>query len=606
MKYCKSLTNYERIETSEVQIGDIPIGKNNPIRLQSMTNTNTQDIEKTFLQSKKIIDEGADYIRITTPTLKDVEAIEKIKQKLKEKKINNPIIADIHYNAKIAFAAAEKIEKIRINPGNFAFSTNHQKDELQTIRDNFIPLLETCKRNNTAIRIGTNHGSLSKRIIEKYGDTPEGMVEATLEFLRICKEENFKNIVISLKSSNTVIMVQACRLLVERMNIENMNFPLHLGVTEAGDGEDGRVKSAIGIGALLTDGIGDTIRVSLSEAPEKEIPVSKKIIEYAIERKTKNKLPEIKNNFFDPFNSLRRKTFAVKNIGKNNVPIIISDAENLENLDKTNYPDYIFNKNNINDIYNDFQYYITYYKNWNFNQNTFPLFLFDEYISSDKKSPELNFVKINYADILNPDFEKINNNPTIVLITDYKSDNFIGETRMILSNLSTKKSQNPLVINYTNSEKDFTDFQLKTSVELSTFLIDKLIDGIFIKNKKIEKSEIIKTSFSILQASRLRISKTEYISCPTCGRTLFNIEETISKIKKETSHLKGLKIAIMGCIVNGQGEMADADYGYVGAGEGKITLYKNKEIIKKNISEEYAVDELIKILKENNHWKEKE
>jgi (E)-4-hydroxy-3-methylbut-2-enyl-diphosphate synthase len=612
MNYCISLTNYNRNQTIEVQIGSTPIGDKHPIRLQSMTNTDTSDIENTLNQTIEIINKGADYVRITTPNIQDIVALAEIKKRLRSLGYQTPLIADIHFNTKVAFAAAEIVEKIRINPGNFAYSSTSNTDELEIIKKRLIPLLEICKKYKTAVRIGTNHGSLSKRIIEKFGDTPLGMVEATLEFLRICKEVDFRNIVISLKSSNTVIMVQACRLLVQKMNEENLNYPLHLGVTEAGEGEDGRIKSAIGIGALLIDGIGDTIRVSLTEAPEKEIPVSKLITSYSISRKDSEKFEEITSSFFDPFSRLQRQTFNVNNIGANNIPVVISNFSNFRGKNNELYslinkdftPDYIYlgDKDNIIELPENVNYIINSDK-WKNKKNVFPLFDFENFLESKNRSEKLNFILIDYTNIHLPSFDKINNNSNVVFILHNITDNYISELRLAFSYLNNKKSKNPVIIFKESYEKEITDFQIKTSIDLSVFLIDGLINGIYLSNNsKINNVDIVKTSFAILQVSRLRISKTEYISCPSCGRTLFDLEGAIAKIRKKTNHLKGLKIAIMGCIVNGPGEMSDADYGYVGAGAGRITLYKNKEIIKKNIPETDAVEELILLIKKYGDW----
>jgi len=624
MNFTQNLTNYYRNQTIDVEIGNTPVGGNNPIRLQSMTNTDTQNIDETVQQTIKIIEAEADYVRITTPNLKDVEALEQIKYILKSLGYNHPLVADIHFNNKAAEFAAMVVEKIRINPGNFINTSKNQNDnELELICEKFLPLLEICKKNNTAIRIGTNHGSLSPRIVEKYGDTPLGMVEATMEYLRICRDAKFERLVISLKSSNTVVMVQACRLLVSKMLNEDLNYPLHLGVTEAGEGEDGRIKSAIGIGALLVDGIGDTIRVSLTESPEKELPVAKQILEYSLLRKNQNVVDEIEQ-FFNPYELNFRQTNICQNIGTTKPPIVITDLSKIENIDneilaQIGYK-FIDNQYIKSDIASDYIYLgdklltleldnfkiIQNQKVWKNQANCFPLFKFEEFEKSNQKSDVLNFVIINYKDIFKKNFEKVISNKSIVLILEQFENNYIGELRNILFKLHNLENKAPLIFSKQYFENKIESLQIKSSIDLSVFLIDGFVNGIFIKNDgEIEIKNIVETSFSILQAARLRTSKTEYISCPSCGRTLFDLEKTTAKVREKTSHLKGLKIAIMGCIVNGPGEMADADYGYVGAGVGRVTLYKNKDIIKKNIPEQDAVNELIELIKVNGDWIEK-
>ncbi len=604
MKYTEDIINYNRINTLQIKIGDTTIGGNSPIALQSMTSTNTQNIEQSVEQVIKIIEQNADYVRLTTPSIKDVEALEQIKNRIRQQGFPNPLIADIHFNNKIAEAAAKIVEKIRVNPGNFVSNTISYEQQMTQAEEKLIALIKICKQHNTAIRIGTNHGSLSARIVEKYGDTPLGMVEQTLEYLRICKQQNFNNIVVSLKSSNTLIMVRACRMLICRMREEDMLFPLHLGVTEAGEGEDARIKSAIGIGALLIDGIGDTIRVSLTESPEKEIPVAKAIVRHATERKNQRILPK-KDIFFDSFNQNLRQTETYFNIGHSKPPIVIADISNNYTVNPKK-ADFIYlgarkdleNYNNQNIIID--------YLTWNLladTQNCFPIFTIDEFFYAKKKSNILNFITLNYADITKDYFQAIVNQENNVLVLEILNDNYIGEMRSILYFLKQINNNCPLIFKQKYTDSNLTDMQIKASIDLSVFLIDGFVNGIFISNNILDSNEIVNTSFYILQASKLRITKTEYISCPSCGRTLYDIQHAAKEIRKHTEHLTGLKIAIMGCIVNGPGEMADAHYGYVGAGEGKINLYKQKEVIKKNIPEKDALNELINIIKENGDWK---
>ena len=599
----------------KVNIGNIPLGDNEPIRIQSMTNTDTLDINKTVEQCKKIFDAGADYVRITAQTIKHAEKLREIKLQLQKAGYNSPLIADIHFNPKVAELAATIIDKVRINPGNY-YETKHkdkieytdeeQKIALQEIKKRLRPLLEICKENNTAIRIGTNHGSLSQRIMSKYGDTPKGMVEATMEFLRICVDENFPNIVISLKSSNTIVMVQACRLLVQRMRAENMNFPLHLGVTEAGNDNEGRIKSAVGIGALLVDNIGDTIRVSLTESPEKEIPVAKLIVKYST-KQLSDTFKVSDNFFYNRFVYQRRKTNNCLNIGSENVPIVVSNCFDIKDLeysaDKTK-PDFFFLQNNNIDTNQepDFKFIIN-SENWKGQKNVYPLFNIKNFTKIDNELSELIFISLSYKELDILKNSKNINYSNIVLITKFSTNNFIYELRLFFKYLIENKILIPVVIKADFEHNKIDDLQIQAAINFGVFFIDGFGDGIFINNKEdIKQQEITDIAFNILQATRTRISKTEYISCPGCGRTLFNLEKTVKKIKERTSHLKNLKIGIMGCIVNGPGEMADADYGYVGVGKNKITLYKKQEIVKKNIPELQAVEELIMLIKENGDW----
>jgi (E)-4-hydroxy-3-methylbut-2-enyl-diphosphate synthase len=617
-------------------IGGVGFGGNNPIRVQSMTTTDTMDTIATVEESIRMIEAGCELVRITAPSKRDAENLKNIKEELLKRGYNTPIVADIHFTPNAAEIAAKIVEKVRVNPGNYAdkkkfeeieYTDKTYQDELNRIREKFTPLVKICKEHGTAMRIGTNHGSLSDRILSRYGDTPKGMVESAMEFLRICRDENYHEIILSMKASNTRVMVQAYRLLVAEMIKESMNYPLHLGVTEAGEAEDGRIKSAVGIGALLEDGIGDTIRVSLTEAPEHEMPVAFNLLKNFTNRNNSQKIKDIAKNPLNPFEYSRRKTNKVKNIGGNNVPIVISNLKRKNKvkpssffplgyqysvpLDKWNIndqaTDYIF----LDDKKIDFEIpgtlrLIYNFKFWKKNQEGYPLLNSDEYLNNDKLSKEINFIEIYIKNLCEDLFTKINKDPTAVLIVKTDNINGLAEQRRIFIELINRNIKTPVIISRDYIQLDAKYLQLNSSSDIGGLLIDGLGDGITINNNKEGESlHINSTAFGILQASRTRISKTEYISCPSCGRTLFDLQETTAKIRKVTDHLKGVKIGIMGCIVNGPGEMADADYGYVGTRPGKITLYKEKTVVKKNIDEELAVDALIDLIKEHGDWVEK-
>ena len=636
MKYCNSLTSYSRFKTREVMIGGIGFGGNNPIRVQSMTTTDTMDTIATVEESIRMIKAGCELVRITAPSKRDAENLKNIKEELLKRGYNTPIVADIHFTPNAAEIAAKIVEKVRVNPGNYAdkkkfeeieYTDKTYQDELNRIREKFTPLVKICKEHGTAMRIGTNHGSLSDRILSRYGDTPKGMVESAMEFLRICRDENYHEIILSMKASNTRVMVQAYRLLVAEMIKESMNYPLHLGVTEAGEAEDGRIKSAVGIGALLEDGIGDTIRVSLTEAPEHEMPVAFNLLKNFTNRNNSKKIKDIAKNPLNPFEYSRRKTNKVKNIGGNNVPIVISNLKRKNKvkpssffplgyqysvpLDKWNIndqaTDYIF----LDDKKIDFELpgtlrLIYNFKFWGKNQEGYPLLNSDEYLNNNKLSKEINFIEIYFKNLCEDLFTKITKDPTAVLIVKTDNVNGLAEQRRVFIELINRNIKTPVIISRDYNQLDAKYLQLNSSSDIGGLLIDGLGDGITINNNKEGESlHINSTAFGILQASRTRISKTEYISCPSCGRTLFDLQETTAKIRKVTDHLKGVKIGIMGCIVNGPGEMADADYGYVGTRPGKITLYKEKTVVKKNIDEELAVNALIDLIKEHGDWVEK-
>ena len=619
-KYCNSLTHYKRFLTREVNIGGIAMGGNNPIRIQSMTNTPTLDTKATVEQCIRIINAGADYVRITAPGIQDAENLALIKKELRARGYQTPLIADIHFNPKAAEIAAAIVEKVRINPGNYADSKRYSQSEitekeyhlgLEKIHEKLLPLLKICKTHGTAIRIGVNHGSLSERIMSRYGDTPQGMVEAAFEFLRICKNEGFHQLVVSLKASNTRIMVQAYRLLAANMLAENMAYPLHIGVTEAGDAEDGRIKSAVGIGALLADGLGDTVRVSLTEEPEAEISVARELIQYFLGRSENSPIPQCNEQLKNPFTYEKRETIKINQIGGNQIPVIIAE-KHQRNFAKPFIPDFIYLTldADLSEIDTNAMYILN-MKEWFMKAkhlpNVFPLYTDAEFAFYGVKNEKLNFVFVSNVDLTEDFLEilKIAKNTVIILETFHT--NGIADQRSFFYQLKKHQIDLPVIINRNYSEDKELNLQLKSASDLGLLLVDGFGDGIWLRNAgTISQEKIIACAFGILQASRVRTSKTEYISCPSCGRTIFDLQTTTASIKAKTSHLSHLKIGIMGCIVNGPGEMADADYGFVGAAAGKITLYKGKVVIKKNIPSELAVDELIALIKENGDWREPE
>ena len=610
--------NYSRREATEVYVGATPMGGTNPIRIQSMTNTPTVDTDACVAQAIRIIDAGGEYVRLTTQGVREAENLKNINIGLRSQGYNTPLIADVHFNPKVADVAALYAEGVRINPGNYVdaartfkkleYTDEEYAKEIQKIRDRFVPFLNICKENHTAIRIGVNHGSLSDRIMSRYGDTPEGMVESCMEFLRICVSEHFFNVAISIKASNTVVMVRTVRLLVEQMEKEDMAFPLHLGVTEAGDGEDGRIKSALGIGALLADGIGDTIRVSLSEAPEAEIPVARKLVDYVTRKEGHMYIPATEAPCFDYVHPSRRETLAVGNIGGDQVPVVISARlnDNME-TDSQLCPDYIYTGQKLPAERKDNIKYIVDAAQWDGSDNLYPAFNYKQLIELHACPASVKFLFINYLGLNEEAIACLRIHPEVVLVAQSNHQNRLGEFRGIAHQLMNAGLKNPIVFFQFYQETEKEDLQIKAAADMGALLFDGLCDGILLYNhgESIPDTKVDETAFGILQAGRARTSKTEYISCPGCGRTLYNLESTIARIKAATSHLKGLKIGIMGCIVNGPGEMADADYGYVGAGRGKISLYKKKECIEKNIPEEHAVEKLIELIKENGDFIER-
>ena len=653
--YCESMTEYKRLKTREVKVGNLLLGNGHPIRLQTMTTTDTMDTIATVEQTIRCIEAGAELVRITAPSKKEAENLQKIKEELHKRGYFVPLVADIHFTPNAAEIAARIVEKVRVNPGNYVdkkkfeqieYTDAEYAEEIERIRERFTPLVLICKEHGTAMRIGTNHGSLSDRIMSRYGDTAMGMVESAMEFLRIARAEDYHNIILSMKSSNPLVMVQAYRLLINHMMEEfGECYPLHLGVTEAGDGEDGRIKSAIGIGTLLEDGIGDTIRVSLTEDPEFEIPVCKDLVK-SLPQQTSviaNSNNDILSLPYNPFDYKRRATTAVSNTGGKQVPVVIADfmlaetitAEDLQSIG------YSYNEETdkwtIGDAAADYLYtankkiefalpgtlrimcdYTTWLSASDY-AKYFPLFQADEFLKSEKKSATINFVSVDTKTITAPLLQKIKEDLTVVICIYSTAVNAMQNVRACIVGLMKQQINNPVILAVESHHSSIDEQLIHFSTQAGALFLDGMGDGIWLMN---DPSKIINqkvhgrtyletknnhqfinnTSFSILQAVRTRISKTEYISCPSCGRTLFDLQETTGKIRAVTNHLKGLKIAIMGCIVNGPGEMADADFGYVGSGIGKITLYRGKEVVKRNIDSAIAVDEMINLLKESDVW----
>ena len=649
IKYCNSLTEYSRRVTIPVKVGNVIIGGKSPINVQSMTTVDTMDTKGSIEQSIRMIESGSQLIRITAPSIKEAENLAIIKKELRKRGYDTPLVADIHFTPNAAEVAARIVEKVRINPGNYAdkkkfevidYTDLSYKEELDRIRSRFLPLVKICKENGTAMRIGTNHGSLSDRIMSRYGDTPLGMVESALEFLRICEDQNYYDIIISMKSSNTQVMVQAYRLLVQKLELGGFKpYPLHLGVTEAGEGEDGRIKSAVGIGTLLEDGLGDTIRVSLTEDPEFEAPVAQMLADRYENRYGHRSIKPIHNNLINPFEYNKRETFEVNNFGGVNVPRVIADISMVQNitikeiksighfylpeLDKWKMNDqgcdYVFSgdfpipfmlPNGLKEI----QKYSV-WRNSQDQRNKFPSLTLNEFQNSGVFHPELNFLFIQDEEVEEAIPYLLNKRDTVIVLSSNNSHNMAALRRCFLTFMENKVSIPVVVmVDYPIQEADKTTLYAATDV--GGLLVDGLGEGIMIgmshyqnvdRENLVEKMKLHNSvGFGVLQAARTRMSKTEYISCPSCGRTLFDLQETTAMIRKRTDHLKGVKIGIMGCIVNGPGEMADADFGYVGSGKGKITLYKGKEVVKKSVPSERAVDELIEIIRKDGKWIEPE
>lgn len=591
-----------RRKTLSVKIGKVFIGSDHSIKTQSMTTASTMDTDKSVEEAIRIIQAGGKLVRFTAPNINEAKNLLNIKNALVAKGYDDPLVADIHFTPNAALEASKIVEKVRINPGNYVdkkkfevkeYDDKSYQDELLKIEEKFIPLINSCKENKVAMRIGTNHGSLSDRVMNRFGDTPLGMVESAMEFLRICKQNDYDQIVLSMKSSNPIVMIHAYRLLVKSMENENMHYPLHLGVTEAGDGLDGRIKSALGIGTLLSEGIGDTIRVSLTEDPEFEIPAAEKILEKidSISKKIR-----LKNTDKRAFSFFKRETESIKNIGEKNPPIVISNSSNDF---EGNFPDYLF-INNLDNL-DDSKKYIIEGKDWNENlsKNIFPYFnSLKDFRKSEAVSNTLNFIEIELSKITNTIMQTFSNNVVIVLNVDNANRH---DLLSAFNFLEEKRIKIPVILKGSYQSSDFEKVAIDASIDIGSILLEGMGNGIWIQTKDFD-SKINELSFLILQNTRTRIFKTDYISCPSCGRTKFDLQETTALVKEHTNHLKGLKISVMGCIVNGPGEMADADYGYVGSGDGVISLYKGKELVKRNISSEQAVDELIQLIKENDDW----
>lgn len=640
-RYASSLYTYTRRSTIPVQIGDLYLGSDFPIRIQSMTTVDTMDTQGSIEQSIRMIDAGCELVRITAPSVKEAQNLENIRKGLRERGYYTPLVADIHFTPNAAELAARIVEKVRINPGNYAdkkrFETIDYTDasyasELDRIRNKFLPLVKICKEYGTAMRIGTNHGSLSDRILSRYGDTPNGMVESALEFLRICEDENYFNIVLSMKSSNTQVMVEAYRLLSKKLKDGGFkDYPMHLGVTEAGEGEDGRIKSAVGIGTLLEDGLGDTIRVSLTEDPEFEIPVAQDLVRrYDSRASSQDPIPvfpgisEAFDSPIHPFAHFRRKTSEIFSIGGHQVPRVIADFSSRTSIEIADLkaighfylpePD----KWAMNDLGADFIYtgkqtldfmlpnglrQIQDSSVYQASDFIYPLFTYSDFEKATEKHPVLNFVEVDAAELLGGAdlFDK-----TCVIVLKSTNARQMPAIRRAFFHLMEKWIVNPVIIHLNYSSISDDQFQLFAPTDGGSLFIDGFGDGLLLSLNYSKNKEALcnATNFGTLQASRMRISKTEYISCPSCGRTLFDLQETTALIRQKTDHLKGVKIGIMGCIVNGPGEMADADYGYVGIGKDKIALYKGQDIVKKSVPADSAVDELIQLIKEHGDWRE--
>ena len=600
--------NYRRRKTIEVNIGNTPLGGSHPIRIQSMTNTSTLDTPSSVEQCIDIIEAGAHYVRLTAQGVREAENLANIRQELRQRGYTTPLVADIHFNPHAADVAAENVEKVRINPGNFVdriktfkqydYTDEEYATELQRIRERFTPFINICKAHHTAIRIGVNHGSLSDRIMSRYGDTPQGMVESCMEFLRVCCDENFYDVVISIKASNTVIMVETVRRLIAAMDAEDMHFPLHLGVTEAGDSEDGRIKSAVGIGTLLAQGIGDTIRVSLSEDPQNEVPVAYKLADYITSREGHTPITGSRPDTYNPIQPQSRTTYACHNIGNGQLPVVIGSACGKLNPDFIYTGQYMPQQEPAQPTIVDSAVYTTC-------NNVYPLFKASQIDNAASTDASIRFIEIACSEANETLLHRIAGIDRCVVILTSRHTNPVGDCQAVVDRMNIAGIKAPVIFKASYHEECAEDLQVKSGADLGALMIDHYGEGIWLENSgSVAAGNCTDYAFGILQAARLRTSKTEYISCPSCGRTLFNLQQTIARVKAATAHLKELKIGIMGCIVNGPGEMADADYGYVGCGPRRIALYKGKTCIERNIPEEEAVEHLINLIKEYGDWHE--
>ncbi len=578
----RNLFNYKRRPTEQVFVGTVTIGSENPVRVQSMTNTSTMDTEGSAEQVVRIVERGGELVRLTTQGSREAINLGAIKKLLKEKGCNVPLVADVHFNASVADVAAQYADKVRVNPGNYVdaartfkhidYTDAEYADEMARLRERFVSFLNLCKKEGKAIRVGVNHGSLSDRIMSRYGDTPSGVVESCMEFLRICRDENFRNVVVSIKTSNTAMMVTTVRQLVLAMENEDIHYPLHLGVTEAGDAEDGRIKSAVGIGALLADGIGDTVRVSLAEAPENEIPVAKELVNHVALRAGHATIDGNVAPTFNYYEPKRRKTLAVACVGGDAVPVVVggADAESVDTV-----PDFVITGDGIK-----------------YKENIVKVLP----ITFAESAKEVVFVPLQYNDITSENISILKANENIVIVASSNHVNPVGEIRALVHRLMIEGVDAPVILHQKYNESSVEALRIKAAADAGVLFIDGLVDGLWIENEGIAEKDINSIAFGILQATRARISKTEYIACPGCGRTMYNLQGTLAKIKAATGHLKGLKIGVMGCIVNGPGEMADADYGYVGAARGKVSLYRKQVCVEKNIPEEEAIERLLQLI----------
>lgn len=620
------LFNYKRRAATVAHVGRLNIGGDNPVRVQSMTTTSTLDTEGSVAQCKRIIDAGGELVRLTTQGRREAENLANISRQLRVEGYTQPLCADIHFNANVADVAACHTEKVRINPGNYVdpartfkhleYTDEQYAQELEKIEERLTTFIDLCKEHHTAVRIGVNHGSLSDRIMSRYGDTPEGIVESCMEFLRIFRKRNFDDVVISIKASNTVVMVRSVRLLVAEMDREDMHYPLHLGVTEAGEGEDGRIKSAVGIGALLADGIGDTIRVSLSEEPEAEIPVAKHLVRYIRRKQGHLLVPGVQAKNFDYLRPERRKTQAVGPIGGTQPPVVIVSEvqgakEGVTQGPEALRPDYIYVGQQMSDLPVEGQRYIVDFnafgrelqKHMDVADYMFPIFPYNAmpYISAVPDTAPI-FLVLPYGSCAEEYKACLKANPNVVVVVPSQHQNRLGEQRALVHELMAEGIENPVVFAqaYKHSQQEKADLQLETAADMGALMMDGLTDGLWLMNDgDIAMQDLTDTAYAILQAGRLRMVKTEYISCPGCGRTLYDLRTTIARVKEATKGMKGLKIGIMGCIVNGPGEMADADYGYVGAGVGRIALYRGKVCVERGIPEAEAVEHLLQLIKED-------